>query len=402
MGKDELEAVNLLFDPRLHVSGEFVEGAVDLYFPKLMEDNIEEVHIKLRGSIMTKVTKQLPGPPGQPPRQITHRNQVDLCRENISLWQKGSTLYPQPGSHVLRLPFRFALPPRLPPSCSYSGFHWEGTVGYFLEAVGERHGLHFNRRTQIAFPVLPAEPRGANLRSVLSLGWNGGWKTLEARDEIRRGIWGDYAQVQAILIFPDMEAFPVLTPIPLTLNVVTVSKTMKADEHKEDEEIFPEPPQNPKKYELKMESKIWVKAQGHTNGSSDHTVGYLAGFGESDDPHFSDAVQVQGLRKTWIPSHDSHDEKKHKGQWKQEVTFRSSFVLNCPPSFSTDTMTVEYNARLKIDFPGIGNDTKLDFVMPVISSMPPPGQPWQGPPPQLDLPPGYFDASSWANGDEKN
>ena len=52
-GEQQLEAVNLVFDPRLHVPGEFVEGAVDLYFPKLMDDKVEEVHIKLRGSIVT-------------------------------------------------------------------------------------------------------------------------------------------------------------------------------------------------------------------------------------------------------------------------------------------------------------------------------------------------------------
>ena len=70
-------------------------------------------------------------------------------------------------------------------------------MGYFIEAVGERHGLHFNRRVQQPFPVLPAEAFGASLRSALTPGWTGGWKTFEARDEIRRGIWGDYAQVHA-------------------------------------------------------------------------------------------------------------------------------------------------------------------------------------------------------------
>ena len=58
MGHDEheLEAVNLIFDPkRVRVAGETLEGEVDLYFPKLMEDKIEEVHVKLRGAIVTYV-----------------------------------------------------------------------------------------------------------------------------------------------------------------------------------------------------------------------------------------------------------------------------------------------------------------------------------------------------------
>lgn len=137
-----------------------------------------------------------------------------------------------------------------------------------------------------------------------------------------------------------MEVFPLLTPIPVTLNVVTVTKTMKFDDHKEDDEIFPEPPRDPKKYELKMESKIWIKSEGNTD-SSDRTVGLLGGLGESDDPHFSDGLQVQPAQKVWIPSQDAHDEKKHKGQWRQEVTFKSTFILNCPSSFKMDTMSVE-------------------------------------------------------------
>lgn len=55
MGKEDIPAVSLVFDPRVRVGGETLEGAVDLYFPSLMEDNVEEVHIKLRGSIVTSV-----------------------------------------------------------------------------------------------------------------------------------------------------------------------------------------------------------------------------------------------------------------------------------------------------------------------------------------------------------
>ncbi|EKM51572.1 uncharacterized protein PHACADRAFT_150064 [Phanerochaete carnosa HHB-10118-sp] len=314
MGKDALDAVNLVFNSRLHVAGEFVEGAVDLYFPKLVEDDIEEVHIKLRGAIMTLVHNHFWT------SDTNYYQHVDICRANISLWKKGSTVYPQPNTHVLRLPFRFTLPVNLPPSCFYSGLHWSGTVGYFLEAVGERHGLHFNHRVQQSFPVLPVDNRGVRLRSALSAGWNGGWKTYEARDKIRRGIWGDYSQVHATLIFPDTNALPILTPIPVTLSIVTVTKTMKFDDHKEKDEIFPEPPQDSKKYELNMVYVNYVKARGYTEGGGEH---------------------MQAARKVWIPSNDSHDEKKHKGQWRQEVAFRSSFILDCPPSFSTEILSLE-------------------------------------------------------------
>lgn len=54
MGKDETPALTLLFDPRVpRVAGETIEGEVDLYFPTLVADNVEEVHVKLRGSVLT-------------------------------------------------------------------------------------------------------------------------------------------------------------------------------------------------------------------------------------------------------------------------------------------------------------------------------------------------------------
>lgn len=393
-GSELSNAINLVFDPHLHVAGEVVEGSVDLYFPKLRDDNIEEVHVKLRGFIATRITRQ------RGESSYTYRQRVDLCRENISLWRKGCDLYPPPGSHVLSLPFRFVLPSGLPPSCTYSGYRWQSTVGYLVQAVGERPILSFNRRVQKSFPVLPVDVRGAQLRSVLSAGWDGGWKPIEARNQIRKGIWGDYSQVEAILMFPDVEAYPVLTPIPFTLSVVTMTKTMKFDDHKEEETIFPEPSHDPKKYELKLEAKVWTKAKSQTNNGTSNT-GVFGGLGDCNYPRFYENIQVEPVQKVWIPSPE-HGEKAQKGRWKQEVLFRSSFLLRCAPSFSAETLRVEYRARLKIPFPGLGNDTKLEFPMRIISSMPAPGESWQGPPPELDLPPGYFDTGSWANLDEKD
>ena len=48
------EGINLVFDSkRLRVAGETIEGEVQLTFPKVMEDKVEEVHIKLRGAVVT-------------------------------------------------------------------------------------------------------------------------------------------------------------------------------------------------------------------------------------------------------------------------------------------------------------------------------------------------------------
>ena len=64
--------------------------------------------------------------------------------------------------------------------------------------MGKRPRLHFNRRVLNSFPVLPIDEKGAALRSALAGGgWQGGWKVLEQRAEMRRGIWGGHSQAMA-------------------------------------------------------------------------------------------------------------------------------------------------------------------------------------------------------------
>jgi hypothetical protein len=47
------DTIRLEFDATLKVAGETIHGEVRLYFPGLMKDKIEEVHVKLRGSVFT-------------------------------------------------------------------------------------------------------------------------------------------------------------------------------------------------------------------------------------------------------------------------------------------------------------------------------------------------------------
>ena len=132
---------------------------------------------------------------------VIQTQRVELVRETVSLWQKGAgSAYPPPDTDTLALPFRFQLPMDLQPSCSFGGLGvgWQGAVRYALEVVGARPRLHLNRRVPSAFPVLPPDTQGADLRSrILADGWQGGWRTTEKDMEIRKGIWGDRSQVKA-------------------------------------------------------------------------------------------------------------------------------------------------------------------------------------------------------------
>ena len=130
----------------------------------------------------------------------TNRNdrtqRVQLIHDTKSLWHQGSDLYPPPDSHILRLPFKFALPSHLPPSCDFTGYQKSGTIGYFVEVVGKRDLLHMDKRVLIAFPVIQQDTEGAQLKELFMNGWQGSWRTIGGQRDIRRGIWGDYANVK--------------------------------------------------------------------------------------------------------------------------------------------------------------------------------------------------------------
>lgn len=115
---------------------------------------------------------------------------------------------------------------------------------------------------------------------------------------------------------------------------------MKMDDTKEGELIFPAPPSHPKELQFELNNTVFVRARSWSRTSSNTRVCYLGSFGPSNSPQYYDQVDVQPLEKVWLPSQDPHDEKKHKGQWKQEVTFKSVMRMTCPPSFQTDTMAL--------------------------------------------------------------
>lgn len=139
-----------------------------------------------------------------------------------------------------------------------------------------------------------------------------------------------------------------MTPIPFHLNVVTITKLMKHDEVEDGDSIFPPTPLLQKDLEFKLERKVDVKALNYSASSSSHFVAHLGGMAEEKDNTFYKDVQVLPTEKVWIPSQDPHEAHKHKGQWRQEVTFKSSFTLTCPPAFQTEILSVRVRPSLSI------------------------------------------------------
>lgn len=79
---------------------------------------------------------------------------------------------------------------------------------------------------------------------------------------------------------------------------------------------------------------VWIKAN-HQDGESFGTlVDHLGGFGPEDNTE--SRIQIEVKKNVWIPN----AEEKDHGFWKQEVTFSSTFTVQCAPTFQSSTMAV--------------------------------------------------------------
>ncbi|KAI0802071.1 hypothetical protein BC629DRAFT_1284933 [Irpex lacteus] len=376
--------IQLVVQPTLRVPGEVVEGVAQLYFPNLAKDKIEEVHVKLRGSIYTEITRSTGT------STIVDPKRVHVAKENISLWSSSSGVYPPPDSDILEIPFTFKLPASLPPSfeCVGATKSEKAHIRYGIAIVGKRPGvLRHNQRITKGFPVLPPDPSGAELREALQRGWTGSWRTLMDKKQIRKGLWGDHSEVEMTLVIPDIAALPLFSPIPFTLTFVTHSKEMKGGSKSAEEAVFPEPPLGPQAVDFTLTRNVWIKTTVYDHTRKNDFVAQLGGLGSrksGSGTGGSADVVVTPLKKEWTPS---DGEKGEKGRWRQESTFKSTFQLSCAPTFSTETLNASYKLKVKVDYPGIGNSHTAEFPVHVVSGMYPAGErTWDGPPPDQSPP----------------
>ncbi|CCM05839.1 uncharacterized protein FIBRA_08075 [Fibroporia radiculosa] len=355
----------LLYIPQtVCVSGGIVKGTVELDFRLLHEEQVEEVHVKLRGYARTDIRRN----------NQTIRQFVELARENTSVWTRGS-IYPSPGQHALVVPFQFRLPADLPPSFSCSTIGAWAVVRYYVEAVGVRPGmLRLNKRASQPLAVVPHDSIGQRIKTQVLAGWRGPMGDGYAEKRIRKGLWGDYATVEMKYMCPMISVFPLFTKVPFVLTIVTKSKEMDRDSEKK---LWPVPPRSPREW-------------------SNHTVCSLGGLGGSaGDP------DMETPENEWIPS----ESEKGKGRWKQTVSFSSSLEFKCPPSFRFPILTCEYSLHIEVSFGGLFNSISVDIpavigsgmlsledttqsdTSPIIVVHPSANA--------LDLPPSYWSTESW-------
>ncbi|KAJ3474845.1 hypothetical protein NLI96_g12225 [Meripilus lineatus] len=345
--------ITLRFEPTMRVSGEVLTGFVDLHFPQILEQDVTEIHVKLRGAVTSNVSRR------RNKRTVTRREIIDIARINCSMWTKGSA-YPTDSTNVLRLPFRIPLPQNAPPSCQYSGPRKTGEISYFVEVVGVRPSMFsMNIREKRSFNVVPRDPAGLLIRAALESGFVGPTKTITSDMHIRKGMWGKYSRVNMELTLPALPSFPLFTKIPFTLRIVTTSKEKKYHAKQEDHTVFPEPPRLPRNVSLTLKRTVTVTAQGWSSDGSE-TTAHLGGLGSAASTEGGN-VEV-AFDKKWVPSGVGK-----MGQWTQESIISSSFQLSATPTFNTLILSQSNFLRLKVDFPGAGNTLETDIPINISS-----------------------------------
>ncbi|KAJ7503089.1 hypothetical protein B0H11DRAFT_1711894 [Mycena galericulata] len=385
----------LHFPGTVCVSGETVPGHVELNVARAQDDGIENLRVDMRGYILTKISEL-----NTDGSHTTNERTIEVINSTKLLWERGMA-FPEPGSHVLSLPFQFELPANIPPSFHLSVHDREATISYAIDVLGTRPGrLRKNRRIQQVFTVLPAaSPAQLLVKKTLKQGWGGPWKTVFFEQKVRHGIWGDYGHARAeasktpaSVRIPDLPSFPCATAVPIQFRVETRTKPMSYTDPPEDKhrKLFPAPPTQSAEVKLIFHREAIIRTSRKNGRAKD---GFRIHGGLGDPASASVKSEIQDPE--WIPDH----EKKGRGVWKRAVRFETTVSLPFAPTFTTETIDCKYSLRFTVSFPGIGNDLKINVPIhldPAHACRSPPSWsphisyadlPPDSPPPLEDMPP---------------
>ncbi|KAH8082834.1 hypothetical protein BXZ70DRAFT_588429 [Cristinia sonorae] len=344
----------------IYLAGQVISGEAILNFPVIIEDDIEEVHVKFRGTLFVNITEHKPGHGNTPARTKNHQKTKSLVEQEITLWNRSNGT---PNTKIA-YPFSFRLPDEVLPSSFCGWGSNRGHVTYFIKIVGVRDGmLHRNRREYVPLQVLAPDFQGAMVAKGLRQRIPYPTRTYDTHKEIRKGIFGDYSNVTLQFVLPDFATFPLFTPIPYILRVITLTKPQKRDEEDErDENLYPAPPKTPSEATLRLMRLANIRPGLLHSFTSNDELDHLGGLGEGTGPKPS----VHVNEKKWMPKGTK------EGSWLQESTLQGAFVLTRPPGFQEDLMSVSYSLFLEVKFPGLimSSDVELNIPITVSSGLP--------------------------------
>jgi hypothetical protein len=222
------------------------------------------------------------------------------------------------------------------------------------------------------------------------------------------------------LTLPDLASFPIATPIPFCLHIVTETKTLDRTDRPEDKHgkpLFPAPPTLSGQVQQELLRFSQVRVHNRMRHVEDRfDLQGIRGLGDVERVVRKRGVEAVADEPEWVPK----DANKSSGFWRRSVRFNSTLdfpfaptssaeslewnVRDEAPVFVSATLTCpsQYALQFTIPFPGLGNDLKLELPIhlgPSAQCPPPPfGAPGTssltyadvlpaGPPPMSDLPP---------------
>ena len=126
-------------------------------------------------------------------------------------------------------------------------------------------------------------------------------------------------------------SFPLSTPIPFRLRIVTATKSLKLSEAPTPP-MFPAPPTAASQIVLRLIRQIEIRARCD-RGRWKERVTSLGGMGDSSSlARVNENFQMRTEEPVWIP----RSEKTDRGRWRRRVCIESSMTFSCPPSFEID------------------------------------------------------------------
>jgi len=137
-----------------------------------------------------------------------------------------------------------------------------------------------------------------------------------------------------------LSSFPLSTPIPFRLVIVTTTKSLKLSEAPTPftsykEPLFPAPPTAASQIVLRLIRQIEIRAQCD-RGRWKERVSSLGGMGDpSSLARLNENFQMRTEEPLWIPRSEKTS-KKDRGRWRRRVDIESSMTFSCPPSFEID------------------------------------------------------------------
>ncbi len=184
-------------------------------------------------------------------------------------------------------------------------------------------------------------------------------------------------------MLPDVPALPLFTKIPYIIDIITTTAPLarsKANAQPAHKAVFPPPPAIHTELTFRLIRRTAIRAQGRYD-SGDVEAAWFLGLARSDADVDTDLPE-----KEWVVADEANRSGDEVGRWIQRARFESKMFLIVPPTFDCGLIACkvsrghyewsflltnrrQYFLRLKVPFPGAGNDVELEIPVVIVSGL---------------------------------